>query len=85
MVEIDKMLNAQTVDIGIVSQALTGEMLAQIETVGSNSSCELGKSKVVLQIELWFLAMLLHPYGLQTIHNHHDQIVNREFVNRQWI
>ena len=52
MVELDKVLDTQTIDVGIVSHALTGEMLAQIETVGSNSLCKLGEGDVVLQIEL---------------------------------
>jgi hypothetical protein len=59
MVEVDKVLDAQSVDVGIVSDTLTGEMLAQIETVGSNSLSKLWEGDVVLQIELLFLAMLL--------------------------
>ena len=42
VVELDKVLDTQTIDIGIICHALTGEMLAQIETVGSNSLCKLG-------------------------------------------
>ena len=59
MVKFYKVLDAQSVDVGIVSHALTGEMLAQIETVGSNRLSKLGEGDVVLQIELLSLAMLL--------------------------
>ena len=48
MVKTDEVLDAQTVDVGIVSHSLTGEMLAQIETVGANQVGKLGKSEVVL-------------------------------------
>ena len=48
MVEVDKVLDAQSVDVGIVSDTLTGEMLAQIETVGSNSLSKLWEGNVVL-------------------------------------
>jgi hypothetical protein len=41
MVKFYKVLDAQSVDVGIVSRALTGEMLTQIETVGSNSLSKL--------------------------------------------
>ena len=58
MVELNKMLDAQSVDVGIVSHAMTGEILAQIETVGSNGLSKLWERDVVLQIELLFLAML---------------------------
>ena len=59
MAEVDEVLDAQAVDVGIVGDALTGEILAQIKTVGSNSLCKLGSGNVVLQIELRLLAMLL--------------------------
>ena len=59
MVKLDKVLDAQSVDVGIVSHAMTGEILAQIETVCSNGLSKLGEGDVVLQIELLSLAMLL--------------------------
>ena len=58
MVKLDKVLDAQSVDVGIVSHAMTGEILAQIETVGSNGLSKLWERDVVLQIELLLLAML---------------------------
>ena len=48
LVKTDEVLDAQTVDVGIVSNALTGEILAQIEAVGSNNLSKLGKGNVVL-------------------------------------
>ena len=57
------MLDAQSVDIGIVSHAPTGEILTQIETVGSDSLCKLGNGNVVLQIESRILAMLLQQWS----------------------
>jgi hypothetical protein len=35
------MLDAQIIDIGIVGRALTGEILAEIETVGSDNLSKL--------------------------------------------
>ena len=59
MVKLDKVLDAQSVDIDIISRALTGEMLTQIETVGSNNLSKLREGDVILQIESRLLAMLL--------------------------
>ena len=59
MVETDEMLDAQSVDVDIISRALTGEMLTQIETVGSNNLSKLREGDVILQIESRLLAMLL--------------------------
>jgi hypothetical protein len=59
MVETDEMLDAQSVDVDIISHALTGEMLTQIETVGSNNLSKLREGDVILQIESRLLAMLL--------------------------
>ena len=59
MVFVDKMLNAQPVDVGIVGCALTGEILAEIQAVGSNLLNKLGKGEVVFLVELLFLAILL--------------------------
>ena len=58
-IEIGEMMDAQIVDIGIVSDALTGEILPEISSVGTNSSTKLCKGQVVLQKELRFLAVLL--------------------------
>ena len=62
-VKIEEVLDAQSVDIGIVSHASTGEILTQIETVGSDSLCKLGNGNVVLQIESRILAMLLQQWS----------------------
>ena len=51
VVEVDEVLDAQTVDVAIVSHTQTGEMLAQIETVGANQVGKLGNGNVVLQIK----------------------------------
>ena len=42
------MADAQIVDIGVVSRALTREILAEIETVGSDGFGKLGKVQVML-------------------------------------
>ena len=39
MVKTDEVLDAQTVDVRTVSNALTREMLAEIKAVGSNDLC----------------------------------------------
>jgi hypothetical protein len=44
MIEVDKVMDAQIVDIGIIGHALTGEILAEIVTVGTNGLSELGES-----------------------------------------
>ena len=51
-IETDEMVNAQIVDIGIVSHALTGEILAEVESVGTNNLGQLGKGQVMLQVKL---------------------------------
>ena len=58
-IEADKMIDAEIVDIGIISYSNTGEILAEIVTVGANGCCELLQGEVVLQVELRFYAMLL--------------------------
>ena len=58
-IETDEMINAQVVDIGIVCRFLTGEILAKIETVGTNGLCKLGDGQVVLQVELRVNTILL--------------------------
>ena len=40
-VEADEMVDAQTIDIGVVSSSLPGERLAEIETVCTNRFSEL--------------------------------------------
>ena len=43
MVKVDKMVDAQTVDVGVVGQALLGEILAEVIVIGANGLRELGK------------------------------------------
>jgi|GEM_PF-5559102 len=62
MVEIDEVLDAQTIDIGIVSDALRSEIPAEIEAVGTNQLGKLIGGNVVLQIELSILAILLQQW-----------------------
>ena len=62
MVEIDKVLDAQSVDIGIVRDTLQGKVLAEVSTIDANLFGELGKGNVVLQIELRFLTILLQQW-----------------------
>jgi len=59
MKEADEMIDAQVVDIGIVSHAYSSEILTEIETVSANSFGKLEKAQVVLQVELCVYAMLL--------------------------
>ena len=58
-IESLEMMDAQVVDIGIISDALSGEILAEIEAVGTNGFSKLCDAQVVLQIELCVYAMLL--------------------------
>ena len=62
-IEILEMVNAQIVDVGIVSDALSREVLAEIESVGANGFGKLGDVQVVLQVELRVYAMLLKQYS----------------------
>ena len=50
-VELDEMLDAQIVDIGIVCRALHGEVLAEIETIRANSFGQLKQRQIMLQVE----------------------------------
>ena len=59
MVEVDKVLDAQSVDVGIVSDTLRGKVPAEVGTVNANQCCKLGNGDIVLQIESRFLTMLL--------------------------
>ena len=52
------MVDAQIVDIGVVRDALTGEILAEIVAVGTNGLRQLLQRKVVLQVKLGSIAML---------------------------
>ena len=52
------MLDAEIADIVIVCRSLTGEILAEIETVDTNCLCQLLKGQVMLQIQLCIGAFL---------------------------
>ena len=58
LAETDEVADTQVVDIGVVSDALQGEVLAQIRAVDANQRGQLREGEVVLQIELRLLAML---------------------------
>ena len=58
LISADEVVNAQIVDIGIVSDALTCEIVAEIGTVGANRMSQLLKSQVVLQVKLCIYAVL---------------------------
>ena len=59
VVEIDEVLDAQTVDVGIVCDTLQGKVLTEVGTVDANLFGELRDRNVVLKIKLRFFAMLL--------------------------
>ena len=52
LVALDEVVDALIVDIGIIGDALTGEILAEIVTVGANGLCQLLQGQVMLQVEL---------------------------------
>ena len=52
LAECDEMIDAQRVDIVIVSRAMIREILAEIEAVGTNGLSQLRDGQVVLQVEL---------------------------------
>lgn len=58
VIEIDKVLDAQPVDVVIVCGALHGEVLAEIGAVGANKLGEFRNRNVVLQKKLRFLTVL---------------------------
>ena len=58
-IETDEMIDTQIVDIGIVSSALTGEILTEIGAVSTNSLSKLRNGQVVLQVKLRVNAMML--------------------------
>ena len=59
MVKVNEILNAQTIDVGIISGTLHGKVLTEIHPIGANLLSKFRKGDVVLQIELRLLAMLL--------------------------
>ena len=59
LIELGEMAYSQTVDIAIVSDALTGEELAEIGAVGTDGLGQLGEGQVVLQVELRVNEVLL--------------------------
>ena len=52
LVAVDEVVDAQVVDIGVIGNALTREILAEIVAVGANGLSQLQKGEVVLQVEL---------------------------------
>ena len=52
LVAADEVVDTQIVDIGIVGDALTGEILAEIRAVGANGLGQLLQGQVVLQVKL---------------------------------
>ena len=58
-IESDEMIDTQIVDISIIIHALAGEILTQIESVGTNGLGKLDNGQVVLQVELRVYAILL--------------------------
>ena len=58
-IEADEMIDAKIVDISIIIHALAGEILTEVEAVGTNNLGKLGNGQVVLQVELCVYAMLL--------------------------
>ena len=58
-VKADKVLNAQAVDVGIISRILMRKVVAEIIAVGTDSLAEVVELDVVPQIELRCLAFLL--------------------------
>ena len=66
----DKVIDAEVIDIGIVCDALMGEIAAEVEAVGADSLRQLGKGQVVLEVELRLDAVALQqrPDGIVTSH-----------------
>ena len=58
-IEADEMIDAEIVDICVVIRLLAGEILTEVEAVGTDSLGKLGKCQVVLQVELCVDAILL--------------------------
>ena len=57
--ESDKVLDAKTIDIGVISGVLTCKILAEIIAVGSDGLAELTERDVLAQVELSSLAIVL--------------------------
>ncbi len=53
------MIDAKAVDIGVIGNALLGKIVAQIGAVGTDGCGELLQGKIMLQIELFVLAVCL--------------------------
>ena len=58
IVATDEVIDALIINIDVVSDAFTGEILAEIVAVSANSLGQLGKVQVVLQVELRVCAVL---------------------------
>ena len=58
-IEADEMIDAQVVDIGIVGDALSREILAEIVAVGADGFRKLGNGESMLKVELLVNATLL--------------------------
>ena len=58
-IETDEMIDAEIVDICVIIHLFTGEILTEVEAVGTDSLGKLGKGQVVLQVELCVDAILL--------------------------
>ena len=52
VVETDEVVDAQVVDIGVIGNAVTREILAEVVTVGANGLSQLLQREVVLQVKL---------------------------------
>lgn len=52
-----EVLDTQAVDIGIIGDALLGEVVAEISAVGANGNSQLLQGEVVLEVESCCLAM----------------------------
>ena len=58
IVATDEVIDALIINIDVVSDAFTGEILAEIVAVSANSLGQLGKVQIVLQVELRVYAVL---------------------------
>ena len=61
LVAADEVVDSQVVDISVVRDALTGEIQAEIGTVGVNGHCQLLNGQVVLQVEFGLHAVNSQP------------------------
>ena len=68
MVEADEMLDAQTVDIGIIGDALLGKVGTEVGAVGTDDDSKLLQGKVMLQVDLLILTVMLQqPSYINTL------------------